>query len=281
MQLMKRALRILNTPVAIVVGVAAFFALWIVLKVALALAVVIGLVLLVAVGVLLEGAPTQEESLESEQSLVVRLGLEGVAKLRALGEKINDLTMQRKVLELASKLEKIVAEVKRDSNDAARTHEFLNEILESTITLVNKYVALSQVGSAHDSVNDSLDEVATTIDELLSVFEAQLASLVKNDSMDIKVEISVLKSNIANLGLQVEARPKKSVEEDAPVDENPRFAQRLMPPVAKKPAAKTDEWWDVTGGPDAQSDEYAQVYNGRPPMARKPRAMKMKAKIRG
>lgn len=209
MQVIRSIMKMLNTPFAIMAGVAGFFIAWIALKIFVLVSLLIGVILLVAVAALLEGAPTTEEAQESVQETAVKTGQSGAAKIRGLAGKINDLGMKRKVQALASALDKIVSEVQRDPPDAVRAQDFFMEFLPSTITLVEKYVTLSTAGSTHRSVDESLDEVATMLDRLGKVFDGQLAALLKNDQMDIRVELSMLNASIANSQLEESSVSKK------------------------------------------------------------------------
>ena len=198
MQVIRSVMKMLNTPIAIVAGVAGFFVAWIALKIFVLVSLLIGFVILVAAVVLFEGKPTEEEAEESVQAAALRMGKENCAKLQALALKINDLGMRRKVQGLAAALDKILREVQRDPSDAPRAQDFFMEYLPSTIMLVEKYVTLSAAGSTHRSIDDSLDQVATMIDRLVKVFDGQLTALLENDKMDISVEMSMLNASIMN-----------------------------------------------------------------------------------
>lgn len=209
MQVIRSVMKMLNSPFAILAGVAGFFVAWIALKIFVLVSLLIGVVLLVAVAALLEVAPTEDEAQESAQDTTVKTGQDGSRKIRGMVKEINDLGIQRKVLGLATALDKIVAEVQRDPPDAVRAQDFFMEFLPSTITLIEKYVTLSTAGSTHRSVDESLDEIAMMLDRLVKVFDGQLAALLKNDQMDIRVELSMLNASIANSQLEESSASKK------------------------------------------------------------------------
>lgn len=91
----------------------------------------------------------------------------------------------------------ILLEIERDPGDIRRARRFLVTYLDGTRDVVKKYAAQQQ-DLAESPLGDNFRHVLGTIE---TVFAEQIEVLKKNDSLDLEVQIDVLKTQLEREGV--------------------------------------------------------------------------------
>ncbi len=115
---------------------------------------------------------------------------EGATRLR--GRELKD-----RIGRIASKARVIVGELEKDPSDIRRARRFLVTYLDGARDVVTKYGA-QQGPSSSSELTESFRHVLETIE---TVFEQQEAELKKNDTLDLEVQIDVLKTQLEREGV--------------------------------------------------------------------------------
>lgn len=106
-----------------------------------------------------------------------------------------------KIAALCRTVDKILAEIRRDSDDLKRARQFLSYYLDSTITILEKYEKLIANPVRDEKIGASIERVEAMLDTIGKAFEKQLANLLSNDVMDLDAELALLENTINMEGL--------------------------------------------------------------------------------
>lgn len=130
---------------------------------------------------------------------------EGTKKLLDI-KKFEKLIKKTSVVNVVKEIEDLVARILDDiqkdpENDLKPARQFLTYYLDSTVTILNKYVELSAQDGDHENVRAALSRVETMLVTIRDAFEKQLGKLLTNDVMDLDMELSLLEQTINAEGL--------------------------------------------------------------------------------
>lgn len=143
------------------------------------------------------------KQIEADNDLKIALS-EGSKKLLDI-KRFEKLIKKSSVVGVVKEIEDLVARILDDiqkdpENDLRPARQFLTYYLDSTVTILNKYVELSAQDD-HDSVQAALARVEKMLVTIRDAFEKQLGKLLTNDVMDLDTELSLLEQTINAEGL--------------------------------------------------------------------------------
>ncbi len=124
-----------------------------------------------------------------------------VRRLRVLGRRMPSAPLRARVAAIALLAERIVEDLKQDPKDVRSARRFLDYYLEATVTVVQRYAQLFRKGGTSDDVQKVLAKFDTLLDTIQSTFEKQLNRLLRDDTLDLDADISVLKQMMDSEGL--------------------------------------------------------------------------------
>lgn len=120
---------------------------------------------------------------------------EGNEKIRILGEyaqKIKDPKVSAKIYQIIEVIKKIFDNFKKDPKDIRSARQFLSYYLDTSIKIVRKYIDLSSQNVRSPEITATLTRAENMLDSIEKAFEKQQARLLRDDVMDLDVEIETL-----------------------------------------------------------------------------------------
>jgi len=120
---------------------------------------------------------------------------EGNEKIRVLGEyaqKIKDPRVSGKIYQIIEVIKKIFDNFKKDPKDIRSARQFLSYYLDTCIKIVRKYIDLSSQNVRSPEIAATLTRAENMLDSIEKAFEKQQARLLRDDVMDLDVEIETL-----------------------------------------------------------------------------------------
>lgn len=124
---------------------------------------------------------------------------EGYSRMEAiekLSEKITDSHVREKVTRISVITKKVFAYLEKNPAKIRSAKRFFSYYLETTYTILNKYVELSEQDLDAPEIVATLRKVEEILDSIAETFEKQLSALMENDVIDLDAEISLLKNTM-------------------------------------------------------------------------------------
>ncbi|MDA3901034.1 MAG: 5-bromo-4-chloroindolyl phosphate hydrolysis family protein [Spirochaetes bacterium] len=137
----------------------------------------------------------------SEARTVLTKGFEKQQTLKKLKIKVSKREIREKVNSIIDVVDRIFECIKNDPTDIKAARQFLNYYLDSTITILNKYIELSKHSTASSEIEETLKKTEELLDTIHHSFEVQLGKLLSNDVMDLDTEITLLEKTFRMEGL--------------------------------------------------------------------------------
>ena len=133
---------------------------------------------------------------------VLKEGKEYIAFVREVNDEIPDTEeFSNKLYRLEETMNKIFTQVKKDPSSADELRKLMNYYLPTTKKLLNAYVDLYKHSNAGNNVTQTRAEIEAAIDVINEAFEKLLDSLFQDMAWDISSDISVMKTMMAQDGL--------------------------------------------------------------------------------
>jgi len=109
--------------------------------------------------------------------------------------------LRQRVTKISNLADKIVLDLRQDPKDVRSARRFLDYYLDATLTVIQRYAELAQKGSMSPEVQPVLAKFDTLLDTIENTFEKQLNRLLRDDTLDLDTDISVLKQMMDSEGL--------------------------------------------------------------------------------
>ncbi len=145
--------------------------------------------------------PAKRDEIPADLESALLEGRRKLGEIRAYGRKIPDAPTKSKVEAISESVERIFAEIRRDPVDLKTARQFLSYYLDSTVTILDKYVTISSQSVSDPGIRDSLARVECLLDTINAAFGKQLARLLSNDLLDLDTELSLLEKTLEMEGL--------------------------------------------------------------------------------
>ncbi len=147
------------------------------------------------------------KNLPAKAVQILEEGREYITFVRDINDKIPDTEeMSNKLYRLEEIMNRIFAQVKKDPSSADELHKFMDYYLPTTKKLLNAYVELDKQPQVGDNITQTKNEIDGAMDTINQAFESLLDSLFQDMAWDISSDISVMKTMMAQDGLQVGAQ---------------------------------------------------------------------------
>lgn len=117
-------------------------------------------------------------------------------EIRELSAKIKDQNIRKKVEEISQVVFKIFENFKNDPRDVQVSRQILMYYLETTVTILRKYVELSSQNVQSEEVENSLQKVRGLLDSIKEAFEKHYLKLLSNDVMELDTEVAVMEKTM-------------------------------------------------------------------------------------
>jgi 5-bromo-4-chloroindolyl phosphate hydrolysis protein len=147
-------------------------------------------------GVTIQGTP------ELDADAIQQMLLEGQKKtddIAKAAKKVKDAEFVTGVSSIVATSHQILEYLAKNPARVKRARKFLSYYLDTTLFIVDGY---AEVESSNDSeIVASRDKMKGILSTIQQAFDKQLAVLLRNDVMDMDVEIEVLKSTLKSEGL--------------------------------------------------------------------------------
>ncbi|KAB2951800.1 hypothetical protein F9B85_10945 [Heliorestis acidaminivorans] len=124
---------------------------------------------------------------------------EGQQKLRQIDRlrgKVKGWFIRRKVGQIHRLGCEILDVLHKDPKRVKLARTFFSHYLDSTITILEKYVYLSSKPVHDAEIRGALKKTEATLDQLKVAYEKELAQILSNDVLDLDVELEVFKKSM-------------------------------------------------------------------------------------
>lgn len=121
-----------------------------------------------------------------------------IESIEAAADKVDNVALSDRLKHIAMGSRGILEIIANDPKDLRRARKFLKVYLDGAQKVVNKYVNSDHL-QADEKLKANLDEVLNTID---TVIEEQRAKLLKNDVLELDVQIEVLQTQLKHEGIR-------------------------------------------------------------------------------
>lgn len=166
-------------------------------------AAVIGVLLYIAVSLIARPSRFRIGKIEVDdadtfQELKETIG-EGYSRMEAiekLSVKISNSSVREKVTRISAITKKVFAYLEKNPNKIRSAKRFFSYYLETTYTILSKYVELSEQDLDTPEIVGTLRKVEEILDSIAETFEKQLSALMENEVIDLDAEISLLKNTM-------------------------------------------------------------------------------------
>lgn len=138
----------------------------------------------------------EDEDTYLELKDTISEGYERMEEIKKLAGKITNSRVRTKVNRISSAAQKVFNYLEKNPEKIRSARRFFSYYLETTHTILTKYVALSDQGLQTPEITETLKKVEDILDAIAETFEKQLASLMTNEVIDLDAEISLLKNTM-------------------------------------------------------------------------------------
>jgi len=125
-----------------------------------------------------------------------QLGLQELGRLR---RSIRNEEVCTKVQQIEEVTQKILQNAKDDTRDIAKSRKFLNYYLPTTISLLNSYDRMADVGGVN--AGNTVKRIEDLLDDLIVAYNRHYDSLFSDEALDVETDIRVLEATLKQEGL--------------------------------------------------------------------------------
>ena len=143
----------------------------------------------------------EEETMDPELAAALKEGNEYLRKIQEANAAIPGPEITRKLDRLEQVITRIFDVLKAKPDQLPKLRKFMNYYMPTTIKLVQAYRQLDAQGLDVENVRKSKAEIERTLDTINLAYEKLLDSFFEADAIDIKSDISVLETMMAQEGL--------------------------------------------------------------------------------
>jgi 5-bromo-4-chloroindolyl phosphate hydrolysis protein len=134
-------------------------------------------------------------------SKIVFDGKRTVNKIRGQAYLIKKDTVKQEVREICDLADSIFEDFKKDPKDIKAARKFINYYLETTETIILKYIELHKRERHSEEEVEILEKVEITLAQIKETFKLQLDKLVEDDFLDLDTELAVLRKTMESEGV--------------------------------------------------------------------------------
>jgi 5-bromo-4-chloroindolyl phosphate hydrolysis protein len=127
-----------------------------------------------------------------ELNRILKDGDEKVRQLQFYAAQVRNLSVKQKLGQITNIVKDIFNNFKKDPKDIKYAKQFLAYYLDTTIKIVKKYTELSSQNVHTPEIQGTLIKAENMLGSIEKAFEIQKARLLRDDVMDLDVEIETL-----------------------------------------------------------------------------------------
>ena len=129
---------------------------------------------------------------EQELNRTLQAGNEKVKQLEFYANAVKSEKVKQKLSQITAIVRDIFDDFRKDPKDIKYARQFLSYYLDTTIRIVKKYAELSSQNSRSPEIQATLLKAENMLDSIELAFEKQKTKLLRDDVMDLDVEIETL-----------------------------------------------------------------------------------------
>ena len=141
-------------------------------------------------------------ALSPEVQEILNTGGEYLRQIHACNEAIPGEEISGKIARIEEILDKILERTKEHPEVVNDLGKMMNYYLPMTVKLLNAYAEMDRQPVQGENIRNSKREIEETLDTLNTAFEKLFDSVYADEALDISTDISVLKTLLAQEGLQ-------------------------------------------------------------------------------
>ena len=123
---------------------------------------------------------------------VLRESEEKIRELEKLAKQVRNENIRIKIYHIITVVRKIYENIRKDPEKMKIARQFLSYYFDTSISIVNKYSQLSLQDVHSPEISKALLKAEDMLGSIDIAFDKQLAKLLRNDVMDLDVEIETL-----------------------------------------------------------------------------------------
>ena len=127
-----------------------------------------------------------------ELNRILKEGSEKVKLLQLYSTQVRDATVKQKILQITNMVEDIFGAFKKDPKEIKYARQFLSYYLDTTVKIIKKYTELSAQNVRTPEIQSTLLKAEGMLGSIEKAFEIQKTRLLRDDVMDLDVEIETL-----------------------------------------------------------------------------------------
>lgn len=128
-------------------------------------------------------------------------GRASVIKLQQINDDIPDFKFSAKLKQIEILTASIIDQVEKKPNKIREVRQFMNYYLPKTISLLEQYVQLQNVGMKGENITSGMTQIEAMLDKIIVAYQKQLDSLFEREVIDITADIQVMEQMMASQGL--------------------------------------------------------------------------------
>jgi 5-bromo-4-chloroindolyl phosphate hydrolysis protein len=139
---------------------------------------------------------------EEEINRTLKDGDEKIKQLQAYTALVGNTTVKEKLGQITMMVKDIFANIKKDPKNIRYAKQFLSYYLDTTINIVKKYAELSAQNIRTPEIQGTLLKAENMLGSIENAFQEQKARLLRDDVMELDVEIGTLEKTLIAEGLK-------------------------------------------------------------------------------
>lgn len=140
-------------------------------------------------------------SLTPDVRAIIDEGSSYITQIHEFNNRIPDKTMSDKLDKLEDIMKKIFEQVEKKPSSADELHKFMGYYLPTTTKLIKAYIDVNEQPVEGQNISETKYQIEETLDVINEAFEKLLDSMFEDMNWDIRSDINVMKTMMAQDGL--------------------------------------------------------------------------------
>lgn len=144
-----------------------------------------------------------ELSGNGEADGLIEVGQRYIGELQALNIAIKDEYLSQRIALITTGTKQLMGFLRQNPDKHRQVRQLMDYSLPTTIKLLHKYDELSRQPVKGDNINESMNRIREMSDMVAQTFRRELDALYKDQSLDIEVDIEVMKNMMQQSSLEM------------------------------------------------------------------------------
>lgn len=141
------------------------------------------------------------ENLTSDVRSIIDEGKSYIVQIHEFNDRIPDETMSAKLSQLEDIMKRIFEQVEKKPSSADELHKLMNYYLPTTTKLIKAYIDVSEQPIEGQNIAETKHQIEDSLDVINKAFEKLLDGMFEDMNWDIRSDINVMKTMMAQDGL--------------------------------------------------------------------------------